>query len=338
MFGNAVLEVAIGLAFIYVLLSLLCTSLMEFVSSILSLRAKNLKVSLARLLGGTDLKSIESIFEHPLIRGAAPNRGFFAGDAKSVPDYIPAGHFVEVLLETLSEETHVIAHGKIAGDKRPPKDREELESLVSKITDENLRKVMRGILGGVKGEIKEARMSIESWYDESMDRVRGSYARYAQRMTLFLACILVVTINADTLMMTQVLWKDSSLRSVIVTAAETAAREREAGPETTDEELQKNPPASSQETKSPIQAYAELVETGFPFGWVLEPKKAGDPREFPSDLGGRVQKIIGLLMTAFGVSLGAPFWFDLIGKLASIRSSGSPVRTKRDQEKENSPR
>jgi hypothetical protein len=32
--------------------------------------------------------------------------------------------------------------------------------------------------------------------------------------------------------------------------------------------------------------------------------------------------ILGWLITAFAVSLGAPFWFDLLNKFVNIRASG----------------
>ena len=33
-------------------------------------------------------------------------------------------------------------------------------------------------------------------------------------------------------------------------------------------------------------------------------------------------KFLGFLILAFAVSLGAPFWFDLLGKLVKVRSAG----------------
>jgi hypothetical protein len=33
-------------------------------------------------------------------------------------------------------------------------------------------------------------------------------------------------------------------------------------------------------------------------------------------------KIVGLLLTAVALTLGAPFWFDLLSKLVKLRSSG----------------
>jgi hypothetical protein len=35
-------------------------------------------------------------------------------------------------------------------------------------------------------------------------------------------------------------------------------------------------------------------------------------------------KVAGIIMTALAVSLGAPFWFDLLGKLVNMRSTGKP--------------
>jgi len=36
--------------------------------------------------------------------------------------------------------------------------------------------------------------------------------------------------------------------------------------------------------------------------------------------------ILGWLITAFAVSLGAPFWFDLLNKFVNIRASGKATR------------
>ena len=38
--------------------------------------------------------------------------------------------------------------------------------------------------------------------------------------------------------------------------------------------------------------------------------------------GGWAKKLVGLLITALAISLGAPFWFDLLKKLVNIRNTG----------------
>jgi hypothetical protein len=38
-------------------------------------------------------------------------------------------------------------------------------------------------------------------------------------------------------------------------------------------------------------------------------------------------KLLGCLMTALAVSLGAPFWFDSLGRLVNLRATGArPAR------------
>ena len=59
----------------------------------------------------------------------------------------------------------------------------------------------------------------------------------------------------------------------------------------------------------------DVVETisavSLPIGWSEFPKRDQLPIIF-----------LGWLITAFAVSLGAPFWFDLLNKFMNIRSAG----------------
>jgi hypothetical protein len=59
-----------------------------------------------------------------------------------------------------------------------------------------------------------------------------------------------------------------------------------------------------------------------PLGWGTDPD---DPRWF-DDWQGAVGKVLGLLATVLALTLGAPFWFDLLGKVSRIRTSGKPER------------
>jgi hypothetical protein len=55
-------------------------------------------------------------------------------------------------------------------------------------------------------------------------------------------------------------------------------------------------------------------------GWVPQGYHA-DPLFFIKSRPGFL-KLIGLLLTALAISLGAPFWFDLLNKVISIRAAG----------------
>jgi hypothetical protein len=46
-------------------------------------------------------------------------------------------------------------------------------------------------------------------------------------------------------------------------------------------------------------------------------------------------KFIGFLITAIAISLGAPFWFDLLSKIVNLRSSGKPINPSGSTSKKN---
>ena len=63
----------------------------------------------------------------------------------------------------------------------------------------------------------------------------------------------------------------------------------------------------------------EIQKLGLPVGW-----DRADPRTIPNNFGGWLIKIIGWLLTAIAISLGAPFWFDLLNKFMVVRSTVKP--------------
>ena len=44
-------------------------------------------------------------------------------------------------------------------------------------------------------------------------------------------------------------------------------------------------------------------------------------------------KLAGLLVTAGALSLGAPFWFDLLNKLVNLRAAGKKPKTPEEEKK-----
>jgi len=100
MFGSEILEVAIGLVFVYLFASLTCSGIMELIAKILKLRSKHLKEELSKLLKSEDL--VNALYQSPLLKEIS--RGFTSGKAKNGtlhPDNIPTDHFVTALIDML---------------------------------------------------------------------------------------------------------------------------------------------------------------------------------------------------------------------------------------------
>jgi hypothetical protein len=349
--GSVVLEVALGLVFFYLLLSLLCTSLNELIAGFFSLRGKNLVDGLHNLLGGG---MSARLYDHALVKGLSrPN---------SLPSYIPSDTFARTLLD-------IVAPAQPTG----PITVQDVRAKVAVLDNQRLKQVLLILLDESGDDMRNLREGIEQWFNHSMDRASGWYKRKTQSITLLVALLLAIAVNADTIMIMNTLSQDSAVRATIVSQAEAFAR-ASAAPQTptplesrkgtqpaVDPKLLKSPTAPSPTPNSPtgsksvlggephpatgqggtpgasaseatvtnstdnaIRQYQDLQNLGLPLGWTV--KSGGDPRNVPRDAQGWIFKIIGLLVTVFAISLGAPFWFDLLNKIVSIRASGRSPR------------
>src|SRR5690349_911435 len=65
---NPIIETAIGLIFVYLLLSMICSALQEWIATILGLRAKTLFEGITQILCG-DANLRDQIYAHPLVSG-----------------------------------------------------------------------------------------------------------------------------------------------------------------------------------------------------------------------------------------------------------------------------
>ena len=150
-----------------------------------------------------------------------------------------------------------------------------------------------------------------------MDRVSGWYKRKTQVFILAWALAVTLSVNADTILIANTLAHDATLRASLVAMAEVTAKEA----------LPENATQAMERIK---QMSTETEKLGLPIGWSREPN---DPKSLPSGIGGWALKIIGLSLTAIAVSLGAPFWFDVLNKLINIRSAGKqPERSRQEKD------
>lgn len=194
--------------------------------------------------------------------------------------------------------------------------KEMIESLgngIEKLPEgDKTKQALKALLISAKAEVDQwdsaviaFRVSIERWFDDTMDRVSGWYKRKAQLIILGLAVVICLALNVDTFTIANGLYRDTNLRASVVAAVEAQSQQPipgEAEPEMDVSELR-----------------GELSELGLPIGWSAQD---GDARSLPSDFVGWVVKLLGVLFTALAVALGAPFWFDLLNRLVNLRSAG----------------
>ncbi len=108
MLGSTTLEIAIGLVFVYWLLSLFCSALTEAVAARLKLRSRGLEKAIRQILGA---HLAQDFFSHPLIgslkqggalvpqSGATPAGNAEPKDSRQAPSYIPSTSFAVTLFD-----------------------------------------------------------------------------------------------------------------------------------------------------------------------------------------------------------------------------------------------
>jgi hypothetical protein len=349
MFGSETLEVAIGLVLVFFIMSLLCSTVTEWISRVLALRAKTLKDGIYKLINNDEnLKN--NIFNHPLFKGLSSKvneKGKWWDSIKignwwifkkrdDGPSALPAGTFSLILFDTLidAEKTpgdgykEIAASSKVKDDdikddkskslfKTSQKVVETLEAKIDSLDNQETKQVLRAFLttaktkvNNLEGVVAEFRTSIEKWFDDSQERVTGWYKRKSQLIVLGLALVLCFSLNVDSFGIANSLFNDSALRSTVVAAAE-AKVEQSVSTDNT-----------SELTFSELRD--ELYGLNLPIGWTSETE---DPNRIPDSFWGWLLKIVGILITAFAVSLGATFWFDLLGKLVNMRAAGKKPDT-----------
>jgi hypothetical protein len=305
------LEVVIGLAFVYFVLSLICSAVAETISSLQRTRAKMLVGAIENLLSSSDSITEEGralatqFWAHPLVQGLVKPRSGASTSATASqsdgkgPAYVPARTFVAALIDLGARNTTKAkeASGEhlstvVVGTK--------LLDAIEGVPSAPLRQALLAIYRDAGEEAGAFRDAAEKWYDDSMDRVSGWYKRHIQAILWVIAILVVVFLNVDTLQIATTLWKDPTTRAAVVARADTAVQQ---GPNSVD-----------------VGKTVRSLE--LPLGWKLKFGKG--PQEIPNHTLGVIAKLIGLLLTAAALSLGAPFWFDLLSKFMRVRGTGPP--------------
>ena len=111
MFGSDILEIAIGLVFLYFLLSLLCLTVTELLARIFAMRASTLEQAIRNILSEKGGSVFEEFYSHPLIKKLSlENAGHGIGQGNGKPSYISPSAFSLVLIDIIEGATRPPAH------------------------------------------------------------------------------------------------------------------------------------------------------------------------------------------------------------------------------------
>ena len=320
----AMLDVAIGLFFIYLILSLLVSGIQELIATVLEWRAKQLKEAIKIILGDNEAndpsakqaqKIANELWNHPLIR-SLNQRKILRGSVG--PSYISSKMFAATLLEIIQTDYDFNASGTIDDIVESIKENKKLDPEIQRRIYSIALIAQRKASASEKG-IKSLEKEIRIWFDQSMERASGVYNRNVKGVTLLIGFLVTLAINADTFHILERLNKDAALRSSINQVATKIVAE------------------NKEPTLDTINSYLDNIT--MPLGWstMEQFKKQVNPRD-PAKTKvwdwvlGIIKLIFGWLLSAGAIAMGAPFWFDLLGKFMNVRNAGKvPESTSNDK-------
>jgi hypothetical protein len=272
-----------------------------------------------------------------------------------LPSYIPARNFALALMDLVAPSTVPAdqsgAAGATASSTSPGAivaDIRRLRAEVQKIENPQVKTALTTLIDAAGNDAVRVRMNIEDWFNSSMDRVSGWYKRRSHTILLVLGLLVAIAVNADSVLIVRRLASDRPLRESLVAASiayaqqnatqsasrtsSTASSSTEAccGPNSTPTPTPNASaavPCVSAECKGHEDTpqcklkttQCQIASLGLPIGWGSEtdPRLQWNAKELPNHL-------LGWLLTALAISLGAPFWFDLLNKFIVIRSTVKP--------------
>lgn len=447
-----IIDVAIGLVFVYLLLSLMCSAANEIIELLLKKRAIDLERGIREMLApgsnsGT-LDIVQKLYDHALINNLFDKtyeKSRIASGLRylwrtHLPSYIPARSFALALMDLVKPAAAAGASGttgstpptnfEVKLNQPPPAspnpgaDNNLLTPLRQGIAASPLfdavpdvRQGLIALVDAAGNDVAKARENIETWFNNSMDRVASWYKRRTQVVILILGLFLTVLMNADSLAIVRKLSTDKSLRDSLVAssveyakahASPAATPAENAGAETNNETgntaggsgqggtnpaPKPSPKATATPTPCPAPTppvnqaqllstipecktdkdslackeevllasipacnkckpgkdpkespqcklefnQAQLQSLNLPIGWgsVDDDHRKWPGWDFNGPNGWWAQlgwHWLGWLLTTLAISLGAPFWFDLLNKFIVIRSAVKPHEKSPEEE------
>jgi hypothetical protein len=292
---------------------------------------------------------VTKIMNHPLVASSStqasppPHAGNFmltSAQRRLLPSYIAGQTFSRVLLDILPPETpetdpHPAPAGAAGaqgdrgakGDHGAPGVPAQLAGIshwvdvkTSQKPPDELAKALRPLLMGAR-DVDDFEANVARWYDDHMDRVSGWYKRHVRWFSLAIGLILVLLFNISTIRIADSLYSNQAVQASVVAVA------------TQKTSCQGTQPAAC---LADLQAKIDQFSAfGLPVGWGDLPACATRHCSWLARHGltnlrkGGIDSVwafvlvlLGWALTVGALTPGARFWFDLLSRLGSLRSTG----------------
>jgi hypothetical protein len=305
MFNSPVLDLVILLSFTYFIGSLILSAINEAIAGALRLRQKDLEKALYKFFFDPQWRAFvkNKFLKSPHIQSLMKAKG-------RIPAYIPARNFIMALLENVDPPAYKdgdFSNERLLKAGLPPEVIRVIESIskqVSYIEDKTER-------------IKEFENRLEEFYNNTMDRVTGWYKKRVRKILLVVGLTLAITLNMDTIKIANDALKDpDKLSRAVDNISANLSRLDSLKGTITVTDTAAIVDLSNLQNKGKDLRIEYQKTSGFSLGYK-------DTQDFREQWRNHFwKKLLGILLTAFALQLGANYWFELMTKAVNVRAAG----------------
>ena len=311
------IDVAIGLTLIYLGVSLFVTIINEYIAQMLNLRGRQLRAALNKLIDNDAIKQtlLKNPALEPFFTERPKKKGFYVlfdelkrllaifFPINRLPSYVDPNILGRMLIGSLPSagNTHNAAS--------------QISATIDKLPDSSLKIQLQAIVRTSGSTIENFSTAISDWLDRSLTMMSESYKRNLQIISFGVGLAIAVILNINTITLTQHLYRDKETRDATTSLAIQIAEQTNKASFEQCINLPRDK-FMSDNACAPFKGLVDAIQTRnstlglLPIGW---------PEGVLKLLSATLTDWLGWFMTALAVSLGAPFWFDLLNKVVSVR-------------------
>ena len=286
----AILSIIIGLIFVLLLFSMLSSTMLELIDALFALRGRHLRETLENMLG----EQANAFFRHPIFRQmsyAANHRKTIS--ASRLPGWINKSTFSAIVLDIMNA-----------------RNLEEVSRQVNNMDESETKRLLTFLIRQSGGDLDVFKAKVEHWFDEIMQRATEWYKNNTKWWLFFIGITLAAIFNADTIQIYKSLSVNAAARDKLVELADRFEATHDSVPAI---QLGKDVQLTTAEYKAVSANFKEVIQ---PLGLGWSDQESGN-----SPIWWWLVKFAGLLLTGLAVTLGAPFWFEMLRKILSVRTA-----------------
>ncbi|MCD4736094.1 MAG: hypothetical protein K8R53_08635 [Bacteroidales bacterium] len=216
---SPIIEIVIALVFIYFILSIAVSGIVELINKWRSRRGRLLYYAIDKVLNDPQNKNWSDLFfNHPLVNGLRKNY-------KTLPSYISSGIFAGCIIDMIIQEGK---SEKVIQDESGAihlleedfkgKSIEALKKGLEKLHPGDFKKLITTFINE-SSDIEDVNKALSQWYDNYMERVTGWFKWSARKITFVVSIFIVLLFNLDSINITREVWNNPETRQGLVAAA-----------------------------------------------------------------------------------------------------------------------